>query len=123
MTPDSAGEPRSASGRTMTPRAAFWCALSIWVLTLATAGTALIYNQVHPLPPKRGGTGNAATGMVAVTFIVGFATVGALLVWKRPADPIGWLLSATGLSYSAGAFEIFLAHFPGALTFVNWSGW
>ena len=53
MTPDSAGEPRSASGRTMTPRAAFWCALSIWMLTLATAATALIYNHVHPLPPKR----------------------------------------------------------------------
>src|SRR6266496_454463 len=34
MTPHSAGEPRSASGRTVTPRAAFWCALSIWVLTL-----------------------------------------------------------------------------------------
>jgi hypothetical protein len=52
MTPDSTGEPRSASGRTMTPRAAFWRALSIWVLTLAVAATALIYNQVHPVPPN-----------------------------------------------------------------------
>ena len=51
MTADPTGEPLSASGRTMTPRAAFWCALSVWLLILATAGTALVYNHVYPLPP------------------------------------------------------------------------
>lgn len=89
MTPDSTGEPQSASGGAMTPRAAFWCALSIWMLTLATATTALIYNHIHALPPRvSGGTGNALASVVAVTFVVGFATVGALLAWKRPANPI-----------------------------------
>src|SRR5437899_10814893 len=114
MTPDSAGEPRSASGRTMTPRAAFWCALSIWVLTLAVAPAALVYSHVHPLPSKlSGGTGSAAIDTVAVAFIVGFATVGALLGWKRPANPIGWLLSATGLSYAfGGAAGLLLLQFP-----------
>ena len=53
----------------------------------------------------------------------GFATVGALLVWKRPGNPIGWLLSATGLSYAAAGFGILLSHFPAARAFVNWSGW
>ena len=61
--------------------------------------------------------------MVAIVFIGGFATVGALLVWKRPGNPIGWLLSATGLSYAAAGFGIFLSHFPAAQPFVNWSGW
>jgi signal transduction histidine kinase len=123
MTPDSTGEPRSASGRTMTPRAAFWCALSIWVLTLAVAATALIYNQVHPLPAKLGGQGNAVTGTVAVVFIVGFATVGALLAWKRPANPIGWLLSATGLSYAFAAGGLLLQQFPGTRAWGTWFGW
>ena len=124
MTPDSTGEPRSASGRTMPPRAAFWCAPSIWVLTLATSATALIYNQVHPLPPKlSGGTGNALAGTVAVTFLVGFATVGALLGWKRPANPIGWLLSATGLSYAVAFTGLLLLQFPRTRAWGNWLGW
>ncbi len=108
----------------MTPRAAFWWALSIWVLTLATAATALIYNQVHPLPPELSGdTGNALAGMVAMTFIGGFATVGALLGWKRPANPIGWLLSATGLSYAFASIGLVLLQFPRTRAWGNWLGW
>ena len=124
MTPDSGGEPRSTSGGTMAPRAAFWCALSIWVLTLSAAATALIYNQVHPLPPKlSGGTGNAVAGTVAVAFIAGFATVGALLGWKRPANPVGWLLSATGLSYAFASGGLLLLQSPGTRAWGTWSGW
>jgi signal transduction histidine kinase len=108
----------------MTPRAAFWCALSIWVLTLSAAATALIYNQVHPLPPKlSGGTGNAVAGTAAVAFIVGFATVGALLGWKRPANPVGWLLSATGLSYAFAAGGLLLLQSPGTRAWGTWFGW
>src|SRR6266487_1337364 len=124
MTPHSAGEPRSASGRTVTPRAAFWCALSIWVLTLAVAAAALVYNQVHPLPSKlSGGTGSAAIYTVAVAFIAGFATVGALLGWRRPANPIGWLLSAPGLSYAFAAAGLLLLQFPRTRAWGQWLGW
>jgi len=113
MTPGSTGAAQSAGGNIVTPRAAFWRALCVWVLTVAAAGAALIYNHVHPLPPKLGGQGNAVTGTVVVVFIVAFATVGALLAWKRPANPIGWLLSATGLSYaSAVAAGRLLLQFP-----------
>jgi signal transduction histidine kinase len=107
----------------MTPRAAFWCALSIWVLTLAVTAAALIYNQVHPLPAKLGGQGSAVTGAVAVAFILGFATVGALLAWKRPANPIGWLLSATALSYAFATGGLLLQQFPGTRAWGNWFGW
>ena len=108
----------------MTPRAAFWRALSIWVLTLSAFATAMIYNLIHPLPAKLGGgTGNALTGTVAVTFIVGFASVGALLGWKRPANPIGWLLSATGLSFAAADIGLLLLQFPRTRAWGNWSSW
>src|SRR5215469_8054967 len=113
MRPDSTAERRSAGGGILTPRTAFWCALGIWVLTLAAFATAMIYNHVHPLPVKLGGgTGNALTGTVAVTFVLGFASVGALLAWKRPANPIGWLLSATGLSFAAADAGLLLLQFP-----------
>jgi signal transduction histidine kinase len=123
MTPDYLGEPRSV-GRTLAPRAAFWCALGIWLLILATAGTALLYNHVHPLPPAvRAGAGSAADRAAAVTFIGGFATVGALLVWKRSANPIGWLMSATGASYALAVGGLLLLHFPGTRVWGDWIGW
>jgi signal transduction histidine kinase len=122
VTPDYTGEPRSA-GRTLTPRAAFWCALSIWLLTLATAGTAFIYNHVHRLPPGvSAGQGNAADSVAAVSLIGGFATVGALLAWKRPANPIGWLMSATGGTYALAAAGVLL-QFTVARAWGGWLGW
>jgi signal transduction histidine kinase len=124
MTPDSTGKARPASGGTMTPRAAFWCALGIWVLTLAAFATAMIYNHVHPLPVKLGGgTGNALTGTVAVTFVLGFASVGALLAWKRPANPIGWLLSATGLSFAVADAGLLLLQFRPTRAWGSWTSW
>src|SRR2546430_10201456 len=125
MTPDPTGEAQSAGGNPVAQRAALWRALSIWVLTLALAATAVIYNQVHPVPARlSGGTGSAAVvDVVAVAFIVGFATVGALLAWKRPANPIGWLLSATGLSYAFAGMGQLLLQFPRTRAWGNWAGW
>jgi len=118
------GGAQSAGGKAVTPRVAFWRARCVWVLTLAVTATALIYSQVHPLPPKLGGQGNAVTGTVLVAFIVGFATVGALLAWKRPANPIGWLLSATGLSNAfAAAAGLLLLQFPRTRVWGDWLGW
>jgi signal transduction histidine kinase len=114
---------RPPGGDVISP-AAFWRALSIWGLTLATAATALIYNHVHPLPPSlSAGQGSVANGVAAVGFIVGFATVGALLGWKRPANPIGWLLSASGLSYAIGALAGLLQQFPATRVWGHWLGW
>src|SRR4249920_1434137 len=124
MTPDSMGEPQDPGGNVMRPRAAFWCALGIWMLTLAAFATAMIYNHVHPLPVKLGdGPGNALTGTVAVAFVVSFASVGALLAWKRPANPIGWLLSATGLAFAAADAGLLLLQFPRTRAWGSWTSW
>ena len=105
-------------------RAAFWRAGSIWAVSVAATMAGLGFNAVHPLPAKLASqAGNALNGVVGVVFIGAFATVGALLAWKRPANPIGWLLSATGLTYAIGALAESLLHFPRALTLVNWLGW
>jgi signal transduction histidine kinase len=123
MTPDYSGAPRSI-GRTLRPRVAFWCALSVWALTLATVGTALIYTHVYPLPPAvRASAGNAADGVAGVAFIGGFATVGALLIWKRSANPIGWLMSATGATYALAAAGLLLVDFPRTRVWGDWIGW
>ena len=106
------------------PAAAFWRAWSIWAVTVAATATALGYNALHPLPASLAGQGGSpADRAVTVVFVASFATVGALLAWKRPGNPIGWLLSATGLAYAVGASSILLAHFPRTLTLANWLGW
>jgi hypothetical protein len=56
-------------------------------------------------------------------FVAAFATVGALLAWKRSGNPIGWLLSAIGLAYAVGVSSVLLAHFPRTLTLAVWLGW
>jgi hypothetical protein len=101
--------------------AAFWRAWSIWVVSVAATATSLSYTALHPLPANQGG--NGLDGAVVVVFVAGFATVGALLAWQRPGNPIGWLLSATGLAYAVGAVSVFLSHFPRTLTLSNWLGW
>ena len=104
----------------MTTRA-FWRAWSIWVVSVAATAAGLSYTALYPLPANQGGSG--LDGAVAVVFIAVFATVGALLAWKRPGNPIGWLLSGTGLAYAVGTFGLLLAHFPRTLTLVEQRGW
>jgi len=48
--------------------------------------------------------GNSSAGGTFVPYavsIVGYATVGAIVAWKSPRNPIGWLFLAIGLSSSA----------------------
>jgi hypothetical protein len=103
--------------------AAFWRAWSSWVVSVAATATTLTYTAIHPLPARLATiSGSGLNGTVGIVFIGAFATVGALLAWKRPGNPIGWLLSAIGLIYVAAGFGVFLAHFPRTLTLTKWLG-
>ena len=86
--------------------AAFWRAWSIWAVSVTVTATALGYTAVHPLPAKLAGlAGSGLTGAAAIVFIAAFATLGALLAWKRPGNPIGWLLSAAGAAPGGPAVQ------------------
>jgi uncharacterized membrane protein YhaH (DUF805 family) len=113
---------RLRSGPRLGARAAFWCAWSLWTLSVVTTAALLAYSAIHPLPAKiRGGP---AEVVIAVAFIGGFATVGALLGWKRPANPIGWLMCGTALSYTAGGVgQLLLSRFARTQPLGNWLGW
>lgn len=105
------------------PSAAFWRAWSIWAFSVTVTITTLGYTAVQPLPATVaadfGGTGN---GVLGIMFILAFASVGSFLAWKRPGNPIGWLLAATCLSYATAGSGMLLAHFPRALSLANWLG-
>jgi hypothetical protein len=65
---------------------AFWRAWSIWAVSVTAIVTMLTYNAVNPLPAMLAAQqGNELNGAVGIVFIGAFATVGALLAWKRPA--------------------------------------
>ena len=104
--------------------AVFWRAWSIWAVSVAVTATALGYTAVHPLPARLASQFDSGLDRaVGIVFVAAFATVGALLAWKRPWNPIGWLLSATGLVTAVAIFGVFLAHFPRTLTLAYWLGW
>jgi hypothetical protein len=102
---------------------AFWRAWSIWAVTVAATVTTLVSIELYPLPPDLADLkGSGLNGAIGIVLIGAFATVGALLAWKRPRNPIGWLLSATGLVIAAAVFSVFLAHFPRTVSLANWLG-
>ncbi len=103
-------------------RGAFWAAWSLWTLTIGSSFVAMAYSAGRPLP-SGSGEGNGANNVAGVAFLLTFATVGALLAWKRSSNPIGWLLSATALCYAAGGFCLFLQRFTPTLSFARWLGW
>jgi hypothetical protein len=66
--------------------------------------------------------------VLTLPFILGSATVGALVTSKRPANPIGWLLAASGLLAALDQFARAYAIFglfiqPGALPAAALVGW
>jgi len=105
-------------------QAAFWRAWSVWAVTMAITAIAIGYDALHALPASQADQSGGGLDMVAgLTFIVAFATVGALLAWKKPGNPIGWLLSGSGLAYALGGFGQLLIHFPRTRTLGYWLGW
>jgi hypothetical protein len=105
-------------------RAAFWRSWSVWAVTMAITATAIGYDAFHALPGSQADQSGGGLDMVAgLTFIVAFATVGAVLAWKKPGNPIGWLLSGSGLAYALGGSGQMLIHFPQTRTLGYWLGW
>jgi hypothetical protein len=103
---------------------AFWRAWSIWAVSVAATAISIGYTSVHPLPARLADQGgNGLDGAVGIVFVAAFATVGALLAWKRPGNPIGWLLSAIGLAWAGAGQGVLLARFPRTLTLADWLGW
>jgi len=69
-----------------------------------------------------GNQGQVAPFIAVVVFITAFSTVGALVASKRPFNPIGWLLCASGLCYSAGNIAVFLSDAAKSSPYGPWIG-
>jgi hypothetical protein len=89
-----------------------WARRSAWLLWAATlvvaaAGLALlVWDWSTPVPKGSFGV-RGFSGLWAV----GFGSVGALLTWRRPGHPVGWIFAAAGLvaAVDFATFEYALA--------------
>jgi hypothetical protein len=96
----------------------------LWAATLliAAAGLALlVWDWSAPVPAGFFGI-RGFSGLYAACF----GGVGALLTWRRPGHPIGWILAAAGLvaAVDFATFEYGLAASAGhSLPFGQYAGW
>jgi hypothetical protein len=88
--------------------ARFWRAWSFWAVTMTITAIAVGYDALHPLPATQADRSGGGLAMVA---------------WKKPGNPIGWLLSGSGLAYAVGGSAQMLIHFPRTRTLGYWLGW
>jgi hypothetical protein len=72
-----------------------WC---WWLATFGCCAAGLVGALVVTRPLTVGVLSNGAG--YALVFPLGYATVGLVLSLRRPANPIGWLYAASGLSWS-----------------------
>jgi hypothetical protein len=98
--------------------------ITIFVLLMATGGLLAIGNGEAALA--------RANSLIAV-FAIPFGFIGALLVWRRPRNRVGWVITAIALSFAlwflARQYAVFtLVTEPGSLpagVFMLWmtTGW
>ena len=84
-------------------------ALLLWAATLVVAATGLallVWDWSTPVP-----SGSFGVRGFSGLWAVGFGSVGALLTWRRPGHPVGWVFAAAGLlaAVDFASFEYALA--------------
>ena len=81
-------------------------AWSVWGVSVVGLSVAVV------LPNERG-EGGLAGLLASVVFTLSFVTVGAVVASQRRANPIGWLMCLSGLSYAVGGLAItYIESFP-----------
>jgi hypothetical protein len=73
-------------------------AWSLWLVSFGCCAAGLVVYLVGTRPLTAAGLAQGAA--VALSFPLGYASVGLVLTLRRPANPIGWLFAASGLLWS-----------------------
>jgi hypothetical protein len=100
----------------MPHRHTVWLATGLWVVSMGLAVAGLVLDP--------GGLDGAGFILVPASF----ATVGAFLAGRRPANPVGWLLAGGGVVIAFLIFTTFyvdagLFRRPGSLPGAAWLAW
>ena len=77
-----------------------WVARCLWGLVVAALLIHLIPGQGYRSATSVGGLSQLFVTVAVMAFLLAFATVGALVASRVPANPIGWLLLGSALAYT-----------------------
>lgn len=93
--------------------------------TVATLAGVLLFSLT---PPETAPVGlRLEDAYPFITLQVSLGTVGAAIAWRHPANPIGWLLSASGLAaglaYFAGGYATYGSLSEDGLPSADVAGW
>jgi hypothetical protein len=80
------------------PRSKTALAWSLWLVSFGCCAAGLVVELVGTRPLTVAGLAEGAA--FALSFPLGYASVGLVLTLRRPANPIGWLFAASGLLWS-----------------------
>ncbi len=80
-------------------RAASWLTLSLWALCVLLLALGVFFAYLNSFAT---GFSQYLPNLIAST--LAFSTVGALVAYRRPGNPVGWLLCVTGLLEALTAF-------------------
>jgi hypothetical protein len=82
-----------------TSRPAAWLASAVSVICIALASLAVVFGIRNHRPPQ-----DLVDMSAAVTLIVGFSLVGAVIAVRRPRHRLGWIFCTIGLSQGLVTF-------------------
>ncbi len=80
------------------PRSRTVLAWSLWLVSFGCCAAGLVVELVGTRPLTAAGLADGAA--FALSFPLGYASVGLVLSLRRPGNPIGWLFAASGLLWS-----------------------
>ncbi len=104
-------------------RVASWLAVSVWALCVLLVALGVFFAYLNSFAT---GFSQYLPNLVVSTLT--FSTVGALVAYRRPGNPVGWLLCATGFFEALtafggeyGAYALVASSLPGGV-FGLWLG-
>src|SRR6516164_2789404 len=106
----------TATTRSLPARARVWLGWALAVATVVLCGAGSNFGKLAG--PHLPAQARATQHYFALTpiFAVAFAVVGALIVWRRPRNRIGWVCCGIGILWGAEQFAlglyVYSAYFP-----------
>src|SRR5215469_2204603 len=95
----------TATTRSLPARARVWLGWTLAIATVVFCGTGSNFGRLaSPYLPAQ--VGNSHYFTLTPIFAIAFGVVGALIVWRRPRNRIGWVCCGIGILWGAEEFVL-----------------